>query len=57
MPKDFSSDQGGTQKAVDTQFDPQEGAKPTTGFSQAPKTKDHTSEVGPGSGNSRRGIR
>jgi hypothetical protein len=57
MAKDFSSDQGGTQLSTDTQFDPQEAGTPSVGFTTAPKTKDHTSEVGPGSGNSRRGIR
>lgn len=57
MSKDFSSDQGGTQKAADTEFDKQEFGTPTTGFTAAPKSEDRRGAPGPGVGNSRPGIR
>lgn len=57
MSRDFNDDQGGIEKAAETTFDPQEGPTPTTGFTQAPKTKLAEFGPGPGVGNTRGGIR
>lgn len=48
--------QGGVQPSTSTEFDPVEGAKPTTGFTEAPASERPAGGPGQGIGNSRRGI-
>lgn len=48
--------QGDVQSSKSTEFDPDEGGTPHTGFDEAPKAEVRCGSAGPGVGNSRRGI-